>query len=87
MKNSAQWRLIFQVYSSKNNERLAMMMLEVFLFLLESNDLVNNLEKMERKIKEFEMDERRHTGTTSIESNELDVRSVQEMDEKYKFRM
>ena len=48
------WRLLFQAYSAKNNARLVVMMLEVLSFPLETNDVVNSLETMERKIKEFE---------------------------------
>ena len=54
MKNSVEWRLIFQVYSSKNNAKSAVRILEVLLFLMESNNVVNTLETIERKIKEFE---------------------------------
>ena len=38
----------------KNNARLVVMMLEVLAFPLDTNDVVNGLETMERKIKEFE---------------------------------
>ena len=48
------WRMLFQTYSPKNNARLVVMMLEVLAFLLDTNDVVNSLETMEGKIKEFE---------------------------------
>ena len=48
------WRLLFLAYSPKNNARLVVMMLEVLAFPLDTNDIVNSLETMERKIKEFE---------------------------------
>ena len=48
------WRLLFQAYSPKNNARLVVMMLEVLTFPLDTNDVVNSLETMERQIKEFE---------------------------------
>ena len=48
------WRLLFQAFSPKNNARLAVMMLEVLAFPLDTNDVVNSLETTERKIKEFE---------------------------------
>ena len=38
----------------KSNARLVVMMLEVLAFPLDTNDVVNSLERMERKIKEFE---------------------------------
>ena len=38
----------------KNNARLVVMMLEVLAFPVDTNDVVNGLETMERKIKEFE---------------------------------
>ena len=41
-------------YFLKNKARLVVMMLDVLAFPLESNDVVNSLETMERKIKEFE---------------------------------
>ena len=43
------WRMLFQAYPLKNNARLVVMMLEVLV----TNDMVNSLETMERKIKEF----------------------------------
>ena len=46
--------MLFQAYSPKNNARLVVMMLEVLAFPLDTNDVVNSLETMERKIKEFE---------------------------------
>ena len=48
------WRLLFLAYSPKNNARLVVMMLEVLTFPLDTNDVMNSLETMERKIKEFE---------------------------------
>ena len=48
------WRMLFQAFSPKNNARLVVLMLEVSAFPLDTNDLVNSLETMERKIKEFE---------------------------------
>ena len=48
------WRMLFQAYSPKNNARLVVMMLEVLAFPLHTNDVVDSLETMERKIKEFE---------------------------------
>ena len=48
------WRILFQTYSSKNNARLGVMMLEELAFPLDTNDVVNSLETMERKIKEFQ---------------------------------
>ena len=48
------WRLVAQAYSPKNNARLVVMMLEVLSFPLDTNDVVNSLEAMERKIKESE---------------------------------
>ena len=48
------WRLLFQVNSPKNTARLVVMMLEVLSFPLDTNDVVNSVETMERKIKEFE---------------------------------
>ena len=48
------WRMLFQAYSPKNNARLVVMMLEVLAFPLVTNDVVNSLETMERKMKEFE---------------------------------
>ena len=38
----------------ENNARLLVMMLEVFAFPSDTNDVVNRLETMELKIKEFE---------------------------------
>ena len=46
--------MLFQAYSPKNNARLVVMMLEVLAFPLDTNAVVNSLETMERKIKEFE---------------------------------
>ena len=46
--------MLFQAYSPKNSARLVVMMLEVLAFPLDTNDVVNSLETMERKIKEFE---------------------------------
>ena len=40
--------------SPENSARLVMMMLEEVAFLLDTNDVVNSLETMERKIKEFQ---------------------------------
>ena len=48
------WRLIFQPYFTKNHARLVVMMLEVLAFPSGTDDAVNSLETMERKIKEFE---------------------------------
>ena len=48
------WRMLYQAYSPKNNARLVVMMLEVLSFPLDTNDVVNSLETMERKIQEFE---------------------------------
>ena len=47
-------RTLFLACSPKNNARFVVMMLEVLAFLLDTNDVVNSLETMERKIKEFE---------------------------------
>ena len=41
-------------YSPKNNARLVVVMLEVLAFPSDTSDVVNSLETMERKIKEFE---------------------------------
>ena len=41
-------------YSPKNHARFVVMMLEVLAFSLDTNDVVNSLEMIERKIKEFE---------------------------------
>ena len=38
----------------KNNARLVVLVFEVLAFPLDTNDVVNSLETMERKIKEFE---------------------------------
>ena len=46
--------MLCQAYSPKDNARLVVMMLEVLAFPLDTNDVVNSLETMERKIKEFE---------------------------------
>ena len=46
--------MLFQACSLKNNARLVVMMLEVLAFPLDTNDVVNSLETMERKMKEFE---------------------------------
>ena len=48
------WKRLFQAYSPKNSARLVVMMLGVLAFPLDTNDVVNSLETMERKIKEFE---------------------------------
>ena len=48
------WRLLFQAYSAKNNVSPVVMMPEVRSFPLDTNDVVNSLEMMEGKIKEFE---------------------------------
>ena len=45
---------LFQAYSPKNNARLVVVMLEVLAFPLDTNDVVNCMETMERKINEFE---------------------------------
>ena len=46
--------MLFQTYPHENNARLAAMMLEMLAFPLDTNDVVDSLESMERKIKEFE---------------------------------
>ena len=46
--------MLFQACSPKDNARLVVMMLEVLAFQSHTNDVVNSLETMERKIKEFE---------------------------------
>ena len=51
--NKAWPRLLFRACSPTNNARLVVMMLEVLAFPLDTNDVVNSLETMERKIKEF----------------------------------
>ena len=47
------WRLLFQAYSRKINARLVVMMLEVLASPLDTNDVVNSLETMERKIERY----------------------------------
>ena len=48
--------MLFQAYCPKSNARLVGMMLEVFAFPLDKNDVVNSLEEtMERKIKDIEL--------------------------------
>ena len=47
-------RMLFQAHSPKNKVRLVVMMLEALAFPLDTNDVVNSFETMERKIKEFE---------------------------------
>ena len=46
--------LLFQAFSPKNNARLVVMMIEVLAFPLDADNVVNSLETMERKVKEFE---------------------------------
>ena len=46
--------MLFQSYSPKNNARLVGMILEVLALPLVTNNVVNSLKTMERKIKEFE---------------------------------
>ena len=73
------WRMLFQAYSPKNNARLVVMMLEVLAFPSDTNDVVNSLETMERKINEFE----RYVNTDSrvIEDWHCDSSSRRRIDE------
>ena len=48
------WRILFQAYSQENNARLVVMMLEVLACPSDMNYVLNSLETMERKIKEFD---------------------------------
>ena len=47
--------MLFQAFSPKNNAWLVVVMLEVLAFPLDTDDVVNSLETMEQKIKEFEI--------------------------------
>ena len=49
------WRMLSQAYSSKNNARLLVMMLEVFAFPPDTSDVVNRLETMELKIERYSL--------------------------------
>ena len=46
--------MLLQAYSPKDNATLVVMMLEVLVFPLDTSDVGNNHETIERKIKEFE---------------------------------
>ena len=61
------WRLLFEAYSPNNNARLVVMIVEVLSFPLDTNDVVNSLETMERELKEFE----RHAASTFQSSSRL----------------
>ena len=63
------WVMLFQAYSPKNNARLVVMMLEVLPFPLDTNDVVNCLETMEQKIKEFE----RHANIEILEFLQIGI--------------
>ena len=57
------WRMLFQAYSPKNNARLVVMMLGVLAFPLDTNDVVNSLETMEREDQRVrEIREHRNSG-------------------------
>jgi len=48
------WRMLYMAYAPKDYARLVVMMLEVLAYPLDANDIINSLESMERKLKEFE---------------------------------